>query len=250
MAGTVHAGVDAVVDDQEAFVGPAVGAAARVLEVGCGRGRLAARLAAAGHTVTAIDVALPPPAERPAHPRLTFVEADLRTFDAPPFDAIAFTASLHHIAPLGRALDRASALLAPGGRLIVDDFDLEAPDLATLRWYYDVQEILAAAGLTDADHVDGRAEQDPLDRWRVGHEPHHADEAPLHGGDAMLAELGARFVDLQIARGPYLWRRIAHGVDGARAGAVIAAVHAAEERGVVAGTLSAVGLRVTARRRI
>jgi SAM-dependent methyltransferase len=237
-----------VVDEQEAFVALAVRGAGRVLEVGCGRGLLAVRLAQAGHDVTAIDVRLPPPGERPAHPRLALVEADLRTFVAPPFDAIAFTASLHHIAPLGRALDRAVALLAPGGTLVVDDFDLEAPDLTTLRWYYDLQEVLAAAGLYDAAHLDGAAAQDPLDRWRAGHEPHHPDEAPLHAGDAMLAAIRARFLDVQVARGPYLWRRVARHATGERARAIGAALHAAEERGIVAGTLCAVGLRVVARR--
>jgi len=236
-----------VVDDQEAFVRPAVKPATRVLEVGCGRGLLARRLAEAGHVVTAIDLALPDP--RPAHERLTFIEADVRTFDAAPFDAIAFTASLHHVAPLASALDRVYALLAPGGLLVVDDFDLESPDLSTLRWYYDTQEILSAAGLYAHERIDGAGEQDPQDRWRVGHEADdHSREAPLHAGESMVAEIEARFVDVKIARGPYLWRYIARGVAGDRARAIAEAVHAAEERGVVAGTLSAVGLRVTARR--
>jgi SAM-dependent methyltransferase len=245
---TVHPGVQAVLDDQEAFVGPAVRGAARVLEVGCGRGLLAARLAGAGHAVVAIDPRLPPASERPIAARLTFVEADLLDFEAPAFDAIAFTSSLHHIAPLGEAIARACDLLAPGGLLVIDDFDLEAPDLATLRWYYDTQEVLVAAGAYAADRIDGAPDQDPHDRWRVGHEPHDRDEHPLHAGDAMIAAIEARFASVKEARGPYLWRHIARGVTGARVGDIAHAVHSSEERGVVAGTLSAVGVRVTARR--
>jgi len=243
----VHPGAQAVVDDQEAFVAPAVRGAKRVLEVGCGRGLLAARLAAAGHDVTALDVRFPDD-RVPAAPRLAFVEADLRSFDAEPFDAVAFTASLHHVAPLGAALDHAFLLLAPGAMLVVDDFDLEAPDLATLRWYYDAQEVLAAAGAYDGAHVDGHPDRDPHDRWRAAHEPHEPREAPLHAGDAMLAAIEERFTDVRVSRGPYLWRRLARHAQGERAGAIAAAAHAAEERGVVAGTLSAVGLRITARR--
>ncbi len=245
---TVHPGVQAVLDDQDAFVGPAVRGAARVLEVGCGRGLLAARLAGAGHAVVAIDPRLPPASERPIAARLTFVEADLLDFDAPAFDAIAFTSSLHHIAPLGAALARAYELLAPGGVLVVDDFDLEAPDLATLRWYYDAQELLVAAGADAADRIEGEPDQDPHDRWRVGHEPDDAHGHPLHAGDAMVAAIEARFTSVKEARGPFLWRHVARGVTGARAGDIAHAIHAAEERGVVAGTLSAVGMRVTARR--
>jgi SAM-dependent methyltransferase len=245
----VHPGAQAVLDDQEAFVAPAVRPARRVLEVGCGRGLLAARLAAAGHDVTGIDVRLPDDrADVTAQARLALVEIDLLGYDAAPFDAIAFTASLHHVAPLGAALDRAFALLAPGGVLVVDDFDLEAPDLATLRWYYDAQEVLAAAGAYDPARSDGDADRDPQDRWRVGHEPREPHEAPLHAGDAMVAGIAARFADVREARGPYLWRRLARHAQGDRAGAIAHAVHAAEERGVVAGTLCAVGLRVTARR--
>jgi SAM-dependent methyltransferase len=245
----VHPGALAMADDQEAFVAPAVRTARRVLEVGCGRGLLAARLAAGGHDVTGIDVRLPDDrVDVSALARLALVQVDLLGFDAPVFDAVAFTASLHHIAPLGRALDRARALLAPGGVLVVDDFDLEAPDLATLRWYYDQQEVLAAAGAYDPARIDGHPDRDPHDRWRAAHEPHEPHEPPLHAGDAMVAAIEARFDDVRVSRGPYLWRRVARGAQGAHAGAVAAAVHVAEERGVVAGTLCAVGLRVTARR--
>src|SRR5262249_6962621 len=153
-----------------------------------------------------------------ARPGLAYLTADVRTYRAAPFHAVAFTASLHHIAPLDAALDAAVALLAPGGALVIDDFDLDAPDLATLRWDYDAQELLAAAGAYDAAHVDGAPGDDPRARWEAGHAPHH-DEAPLHGGAAMLAGIAARFHELRVVRGPYLWRHIARRVThGARSG--------------------------------
>src|SRR6185295_15499995 len=67
----------------------------RVLEVGCGRGDVARRLGAVGFRVTAIDLRLPDPT--PSQ-NVTFLEHDLLWFDGGPFDAVVFTASLHHIA--------------------------------------------------------------------------------------------------------------------------------------------------------
>src|ERR1041384_1597107 len=108
----------------------------RILEVGCGRGEVARRLGAAGFRVTAIALHLSEPS--PAN-NVMFLERDFLRFQAEPFDAVVFTSSLHHISPLSAAVSRAHALLGPGGLLVADDFDLDAPNAATLRWYYDVQ---------------------------------------------------------------------------------------------------------------
>src|SRR5262249_12261233 len=158
--------IDRLVAEQEAFVGPALRGTRRVLEVGCGRGRLAARLAAAGPGVVAVDCGLAGGGGLPVGGGGSFAAGGSAPCDARAVDAVAFTLSLHHIAPLDRALDRAVALLASGGRLVVDDFDLEAPDVATLRWYYDVQEVLAAAGAYEVARIDSGPEDDPVERWR------------------------------------------------------------------------------------
>src|SRR4029079_1981578 len=148
-----------------------LGGRRRVLEVGCGRGEVARALAARGLAVTALDLALPDP--QPA-PDLRHVELDFLVFRGPPFDAILFTSSLHHIAPLENAIVHASELLAPGGVLVVDDFDLERPDHTTLAWYYETQELLAAAGLYDHHRLDPGT--DAMVRWRDS----HAHDPPLH----------------------------------------------------------------------
>src|SRR5687767_2966984 len=85
-----------------AFLRAHLGGRRRVLDVGCGSGDIAAALARDGHEVTAVDLRLPPTAERATG--VTFLEASLLDVEAPPFDALVFVASLHHIAPLERAV--------------------------------------------------------------------------------------------------------------------------------------------------
>src|SRR5215471_7041696 len=64
-----------------------------------------------------------------------------------PFDAIVFPMSLHHIRPVDRALDHAHKLLKPAGLLLIEDFDHERVNEATLHWFAGTLRMLAAAGL-------------------------------------------------------------------------------------------------------
>jgi SAM-dependent methyltransferase len=97
-----------------------------LLDVGCGRGRLARRLALADprrHVLgldpsgEMIDAAR---AEHADVPGLEFVEGDFLTCEIPPgsYDFVSFVASLHHM-DQGRALAKAAEILRPGGRLVV-----------------------------------------------------------------------------------------------------------------------------------
>jgi len=212
-----------------------------VLEVGCGRGDVARRLGATGVRVTAIDVELADPS--PA-PNVTFVESDFLHFDGGPFDAIVFTSSLHHISPIGGAIDRAYRLLSRGGLVVADDFDLDAPNAATLRWYYDVQELLAAADAFPRERVDP-AGSDVLQRWRAA----HSHEPPLHTGVQMRRAIAERF-DLRDVHGAaYLYRYITrHLPQDARGVAIAQYIYATERRGITEGSLAAVGLGIVAAR--
>jgi SAM-dependent methyltransferase len=95
-----------------------------LLDVGCGDGRLARRLAGPGRRVLGLD----PDAEMVRRARslstgiagLEFATADFLAYELPAgsFDFVCFLASLHHMdqeAALGKARD----LLRPGGRLVV-----------------------------------------------------------------------------------------------------------------------------------
>ncbi|GAA2795431.1 class I SAM-dependent methyltransferase [Saccharopolyspora taberi] len=94
------------------------------LDVGCGDGLLARKLAGRAERVTGIDQssvmidrARDLAADRPA---LAFVEGDFLTFDlpAPGYDFICSVSSIHHM-DFEAAVTRMRDLLRPGGTLVV-----------------------------------------------------------------------------------------------------------------------------------
>ena len=109
----------------DAFVLSAIPEAAqRVLDIGCGTGRLARAAATGGRTVLAIDlspVMIERASARTAH-QVEFRCGNFFELDLTPesFDCVYSAATLHHM-PTDIALTRMSTLLAPGGRLIVHD---------------------------------------------------------------------------------------------------------------------------------
>ncbi len=213
----------------------------RILEVGCGRGDVARRLGAQGLQVTAIDLRLP---DLSAAPNVTFIERDFLRFAAEPFDAIVFTSSLHHIAPLDAAIDRAYRLLVPGGLLVADDFDLAAPNPVTLRWYYEVQDLLAAADVFPRDHVDP-PNSDVLLRWQAA----HAHEPALATGLEMRMAVAERLDVGDVHGCAYLYRYITrHLPQDARGVAIAQHLYNTERRNIADGSFAAVGLGIVASR--
>ncbi|MFI7418683.1 class I SAM-dependent methyltransferase [Nonomuraea sp. NPDC049684] len=129
-----------------------------------------------------------------ASPR-TAVEADIADYACRAFDAIVFSLSLHHTARLAEAVERARALLAPGGVLIVDEFAGERADRATASWLYDIGAVLSEQGATAAD---------PHTEW-VGR---HRDEHHLHSGDTMLEAIRAAFEIRELVRACWVQKSI------------------------------------------
>jgi ubiquinone/menaquinone biosynthesis C-methylase UbiE len=101
--------------------------ARRVLDVGCGDGFLAARLARRIPDVTAVEVdarVLQRAQARFADAPIRWVHGDVMTADLPDagFDAVVSNAALHHLEDTGAALRRFAGLVAPGGTLAVVTF--------------------------------------------------------------------------------------------------------------------------------
>jgi ubiquinone/menaquinone biosynthesis C-methylase UbiE len=97
----------------------------RVLEIGCGEGKLALALSERSYDVVAIDPEAPDGE--------IFRRATIEAFDEPgPFDAVVASLSLHHVHELGAALDKLLRLSA--GPLIVNEFAWDRREPMTPEW--------------------------------------------------------------------------------------------------------------------
>jgi SAM-dependent methyltransferase len=164
---------------------------ARVLEIGCGRGDLARKLAGAGHDVTAIDPEAP---DGPLFRRVT-----LEDFVEPgPFDAVVASRSLHHLPDLAKAVDRIAALLRAGGVLVLNEFAKDRLEGPTAAWYYESRRALAAAGGRDA----------PASFGACVHEEH----GDIHAYEDMRRELDRRFAERLLVWVPYLHEELGEAV--------------------------------------
>ncbi|MDR2985360.1 MAG: class I SAM-dependent methyltransferase [Nocardiopsaceae bacterium] len=106
---------------------------ARVLDLGCGTGRLALAMSAAGHTVTGVDPAkasLDAARAKPGAERVTWIEGSTDVLPEGAFDLAVMTS---HVAQFfvtdeqwKQALSDLKRALAPGGRLTFDSRDPRA----------------------------------------------------------------------------------------------------------------------------
>jgi hypothetical protein len=156
---------------------------ARVLEVGCGReGGVAPELADAGYDVLAVDPEAP---SGPLYRRVTLEELD----DDGPFDAVVAGRVLHHVHPLGPALDKLRRI-AP--LLVLDEFAWNHMDEPTVEWYEGQHRVLLAAGRAPKGPAD-------LEEWRARH-------TDLHPYETLRGELDARYEERHFEWRPYFYR--------------------------------------------
>lgn len=94
----------------------------RILDVGCGTGRLTEQIAAAGADAVGLDASAEMlDGARSAYPDLAFVRADARRFSfAEPFDAVFSNAALHWIPEQDAVLESVASALRPGGRFVAE----------------------------------------------------------------------------------------------------------------------------------
>jgi SAM-dependent methyltransferase len=213
----------------------------RVLDVGCGPGHLAAQLASCAPRVVAVDIS-PGAVEQARGRGVDAIQADWLAFDDAPFDVIVLARSLHHMDRMEDAVSHAARLSTPGGRVLVDELAVEAPDLATCEWLRTVTVLLHQAGAIQAGPQSLLARLlstgDPSAAWRDHHEAH----APVHTAAAMAAALGRHLTLLATEEVPYLYRHFTRALPcDERGGALFRAIQDAEKRAISAGMIKAVG---------
>lgn len=202
---------DVIVAELMAFVRAALPAPpARVLEIGAGKGELAAELRAAGYDVRAID---------PAADDGTGVEPVALLEVSGTFDAAVAVVSLHHVEPLDGSCAHLATLIRPGGRVVIDEFDVMRLDHRAAEWWLAQRR---AAGKAD-DH-----DAESLVRFMRDH---------VHALDAVLESLAPHFAIGAPVPVPYLNRwNLEPGLRDV------------EEGLIAAGSLPATGARLVARR--
>ena len=117
---------DGIASDVAATASPG----ARVLEVGCGPGHLATRLARQSLVVTGLDLDTAmierarANAARGGGPQPAFIVGDAGSLPFPDgsFDLVVTMLSMHHWSDAGRGLVEIGRVLRPGGRALVWDF--------------------------------------------------------------------------------------------------------------------------------
>jgi ubiquinone/menaquinone biosynthesis C-methylase UbiE len=133
----------------------------RIVDLGCGNGRLARRFAAAGNRVTGVDSSEEQIRFARVAAREEKVNAEFRLapmehtgLEEASFDIVVISQALHHAAEPQQAVREAYRLLAPGGRLLVLDLLAHEEDWMRTRfgdfWLgfseQDLKKWIAAAG--------------------------------------------------------------------------------------------------------
>ena len=156
------------------------------------------------------------------------------------FDAIRFGRSLHHMADVDAAAERAALLLAPGGVVVIDEFCAERIDRATATLAGVDRASLTKAGVMEP----APASPTPTRSLRVWTEKREQHE--LHTGEQMWRALEARFVLDEPTWYPYLWKEPAKHVEDAQRAALVAhQVEAAEAALIASETIPGVAFRTS-----
>jgi SAM-dependent methyltransferase len=106
----------------------------RMLDVAGGPGRLAAAVRDSVAAVTVVDLATELLAYVPEGIARVEARAEQLPFADASFDLVTCVNSLHHIARPARALDEMARVLAPGGRIVLEDFAPDPDARRARRW--------------------------------------------------------------------------------------------------------------------
>ena len=216
-----------------------------VLEVGCGKGDLAAKLQQDQHNVLAIDVSEAAITETQSKGVSAQCCNFLDLVSNRSFDALLFTRSLHHIYPIQLAIDHAFEFLKPGGVLIIEDFDYPGMDMDTAQWLYNLAEVLFAAGVIEHSELLQVKGEDPVAYWIGDH--HH--EPPLNSRTQTVDAISKSFQEITVETSSYLFRYFCRDLATNSKGYEIASKIFQWEAALIdRGEIRPIGFRVTATR--
>jgi SAM-dependent methyltransferase len=169
---------------------------ARALEIGCGsRGGFVPRLRADTYGAIGIDPEAP---EESEYRRVEFERDDNPEY----LDAVVASASLHHVVDLGVVLDKARAMLAPAGTMVIVEWARERFDDATARWCFNrLAPPGDEPGWLHECEAEWQASSEPWDSWSRN----WAEQRQLHTGQEILRELDTRFECRRLEYGPYFF---------------------------------------------
>jgi len=238
----MRAPVDLPTRETASFVMSHLPAGVSLLEIGCGEGHLAGHLRDAGYRVIGLESDL----ERA---RLTFARgvpsalAAWPRFESLPFDAIAFTRSLHHIDPLPESVLQANALLKPGGVLLLEDFAVDEVTPTDLEWFRGVVRSRTARALfvPAPDELVSQLldAENPFALWSERHDH-------VHPFARIESEVREAFTIGQVSMVPYFYRYLVYVLPPfSDAGAAfIETVFDEESRLVAKGAIVGLGRRI------
>ncbi len=166
--------------------------APRVLDFGCGTGRLAIAMAAAGHDVTGVDPArasLDAARRKPGAERVRWIEGSYQVLPARTYDAALLTSHVAQFLTDDRewlaALRALRRSLRPGGRLIFDSRD--PADRRWTRW--NPVDSRRTVLLPDGDPVETWTEVTSVDGGLVSFTQHYV----FTDGEERTSEATMRF---------------------------------------------------------
>ena len=173
-------------------------APAYIVEIGCGRlGGFVPRLCDSGYEAVGIDPVAP---DGSSYRQIEFEDSDL----ARQLDSVIACTSLHHVTDPGQVLDKVAGALAPGGRMIVIEWDWDSFDEATARWCFERLGGSCGDSWLQRRHdewmASGRTWEDYFRAWANRHR--------LHGARRILRDLDRVFERLSCSRGPYFFSEL------------------------------------------
>ena len=237
---------DIATDETVTFITSHVPPGVRILEIGAGRGEVAQRLRALGHSVVAIDSDADA-VEAARRDEIEVVNADFFAYCPDPFDAIVFTRLLHHLSPLPAAVEQARALVRSAGTVLVEDFAFDEMNQITADWLHGELRTLHNDGVLNTHDKGFGAEflaaGGDLATWKN----HHAGRHRIHTADEIAAGVERVFHITVRSEAPYLYRYIASLLPDDRSGfRILQAVLTREKSMIERGAIQAIGRRLAA----